>query len=104
MARTSSKTNGVSYAMEIDSRTTSHMTAMATIVFNQSALIVAIILADDSKVTATHVGVHMVNSIRRKGPIDVSLSRTLVAAEIKTSILSFPALKMKHISFLIVPD
>ena len=91
MARTGSKTARRPDVMMVDSGTTSHMTGMADRVSNKAACSVAITLADDSQVMATHVGVRKVNWQGLKDPMSVSLSNTLVAPDIKTSLLSVPA-------------
>ena len=103
MARTGSKTVGRPDVMMVDSGTTSHMTAMADRVTDKSACHVAIKLADDSEVSAKQVGVRMVNWQGLNGPVSVSLSDTLVASDIKTSLLSVPALVKKDIGVLFLP-
>ena len=103
MARTGSQSIGRPDVMMIDSGTTSHMTSMADKVYDKEACHVAIKLADDSEITATQVGVR---KVKWQGPdrtMNVSLTDTLVAADIKTSLLSVPALVKKDIGVLFLP-
>ena len=103
MARTGSQSIGRPDVMMIDSGTTSHMTSMAYKVYDKEACHVAIKLADDSEITATQVGVR---KVKWQGPdrtMNVSLTDTLVAADIKTSLLSVPALVKKDIGVLFLP-
>ena len=103
MDRNGSETARRPDVMMVDSGTTSHMTGMADRVSNKAACSVAITLADDSQVMETHVGVRKVNWQGLKEPMSVSLSNTLVAPDIKTSLLSVPALVSKNIGVLFLP-
>lgn len=89
--------------MLVDSGTTSHMTAYGSRVHSQRKCDTSIHLADDSTVSASKIGVRKVTWQGTLGSTTVSLSNTLVAPNIKTSLLSVPALVNKDIAVLFVP-
>ena len=87
----------------MDSGTTSHMTAESSRVHQQRDCGMTIRLADDSTTTAHRVGIRTVNWLGETGPTKVTLSETLVARYIKTSLLSVPALVNHDIGALFLP-
>ena len=103
MARTDKDKTAMPDTMMVDSGTTSHMTAQADRVFNKTDCTTSIRLADDSTTTAHKVGVRKVNWRGETGPIEVTLSETLVARDIKTSLLSVQALVKHDIAVLFLP-
>ena len=89
--------------MMVDSGTTSHMTTYSDLVINQRMCNISIYLAEDSKTTAHRIGVRKVTWQGEKGPIHISLSATLIARDIRTSLLSVPALVKKNIKPIFLP-
>ena len=89
--------------MLLDSGTTSHMTARSDRVQNQVRYETPISLADDSKVNSRSKGVRTVHWKTENGNVKVSLSNTIVAPDIATSLLSVPALAKKNIAELFLP-
>ena len=84
----------------IDSGTTSHMTPKSETVDDRSDCNIPIWLADDSKAFATCKGTRRVTWCSENGPVNVSLSDTLVSEDIAPNLLSVPALVRKGIFVL----
>ena len=80
------------------------MTAQSDRVINQRMCNMSICLADDNRTMAHLIGVRRVTWKGEKGPINISLSDTLVPREIRASLLSVPVLAKKDIGALFLPD
>ena len=89
--------------MLLDSGTTSHMTPYVHLVKNKEYCNVSISLADDSTISADAIGVRPVTWQGDNGPIEVTLSDTLVTPDAAVSLLSVPALVNKGIAVLFMP-
>lgn len=103
MALTGKKKTTRPGVMMVDSGITSHMTSQSEKVTLQQTCSISIYLADDSIVSATQMGVRKVKWQCQSGLMTVSHSRTIVAPDIKKSLLSVPALVKKDIAALFVP-
>lgn len=89
--------------MMLDSGTTAHMTNRTDRVEQRKRYETPITLADDSKVKSNSKGIRVVKWKTEHGNVKVSLSETLVAPDISTSLLSIPALAKKDIATLFLP-
>ena len=78
--------------MMVGSGTTSHMTAQSDCVFNQRMCNMSIFLADDATTIAHRTGFRNVTWKGEKKKINIRLSDTLVARDIRNILLSVPAL------------
>lgn len=86
-----------------DSGTTSHITPYAERVSSRTESNVSITLADHSTVYTDETGVQNVNWFGQDGPVNVSLSESLIAHESAVSLLSVPAPVKKGINVLFMP-
>ena len=103
MARTKSRNPKRSAdKMLLDSGTTSHMTPYVHLVKNKEYCNVSISLADDSTISADEIGVRPVMWKGENGPIEVTLSDTLVTPDAAVILLYLLVIVNKGIAVLFV--